>query len=134
MSNVGDTFFTLIDCMDGRTKAQALEYGQGIFDARFADTITEAGIDKVLAELEVDSEVGKSIKNKIDISVHKHHSKGLLIAGHDDCCGNPVADEIHRDQIKSAATKIKNMVPKEIEVRGVFIKLYPPLVEEVIRL
>jgi len=101
MSKLGDSFFTLIDCMDGRTKAYAIKYGQEVFDAQFADTITEAGIDKVLAELETGSELEKSIQNKIDISVYKHHSKGLLIAGHDDCAGNPVTDEAHKDQILS---------------------------------
>ena len=52
--------------------------------------ITEAGINKVLAE-EKDTSQIHSIINRVKISVDIHKSNSITIVGHHDCARNPVS-------------------------------------------
>jgi hypothetical protein len=122
MSHAGDTFFTSIGCMDGRVHQVITVYGQNKFDAKYADTITEAGIVGQLAKKDADPKLLEAVKNKILISLSKHLSKGIVVHGHVECAGNPVEDNLHKEQTKQAALAIKSMVgAMPIEVIPVFV-------------
>jgi hypothetical protein len=122
MSQAGETFFTSIGCMDGRVHQVILEYGQNKFGAKYADTITEAGLIGQVLKPDVDPKLLESIKNKILISLSKHLSKGIVVHGHSECAGNPIPDEPHIEQTKQVATLIKSMVgAMNIEVIPVFV-------------
>jgi carbonic anhydrase len=120
MSDLGETFFTSVGCMDGRVQAPIEEYGQKRYGVLFPDTITEAGLVGLLAN-NPSSELLESIKKKVLISVEKHHSKGIIVHGHQACAGNPVEDEQHKEETKKAADVIKTFVPQELEVKPVFV-------------
>lgn len=123
MSNVNDTFFTSVGCMDGRVQEPIMKYGREKFGAQFPDTITEAGLVGKYAEAGNDSDLGRSIKFKaVDVSVGKHHSKGIVVHGHQECAGNPVDDEIHKKQVLKCA-ELLSALDSNITVISVFVNL-----------
>lgn len=120
MSN-GETFFTVIGCMDGRCQEAVTSFGKRKFHADYPDTITEAGIVGILANGATDSFL-RRLKNKIKISLEKHHSKGIIVDGHEECAGNPVDDETHRHQVEKSVHVIYNLIHGKIPVVGVFVR------------
>lgn len=119
MSDLGETFFTAVGCMDGRVQDPIAKYGRDKFGVLFADTITEAGLVGLLSN-NPSPELLDSIKKKVLISVEKHHSKGIIVHGHQECAGNPVEDNRHREETKKAAEIIRDFV-QEVEVKPVFV-------------
>src|SRR3990167_11376857 len=106
MSQAGETFFTSVGCMDGRIQAVIAKYGQQKFDAKYPDTITEAGLVGLLTNKADDtgSLLRESIKKKILISVEKHHSRGIIVHGHQECAAlDAVNDNTHKQNILKAA-------------------------------
>lgn len=120
MSQAGESFFTSVGCMDGRVQEPVAQYGRQKFGALFADTITEAGLVGVLSHAE--QSLLDSIKNKVQISLEKHHSKGIIVHGHEDCAGNPVDDEKHLDDVRRSVEIIKGLINSQVPVIGVFVK------------
>lgn len=122
MSQQGETFFTSIGCMDGRVHQAITTYGQNKFGAKYADTITEAGLVGLIFKKDIDSKLLESIKNKILISLSKHLSKGIVVHGHSECAGNPVEDQEHKEETRESARIVKTMVgAMDIEVIPVFV-------------
>ena len=121
MSNPGETFFTSIGCMDGRVQDPISQYGKKRYGVKYMDTITEAGLVGVLGSPSVDKQLLESIKNKILISLEKHHSKGIVVHGHQECAGNPVDETLHREQTVDAASVIRSFVPSDLEIMPVFV-------------
>jgi hypothetical protein len=121
MSHVGETFFTSVGCMDGRVQEPILRYGQQKFGVKYADTITEAGLVGLLAKENVEPALLDSIKKKILISLEKHHSKAIVVHGHQECAGNPVEDKQHAEETITAAKVIKSFLPPEALVIPVFV-------------
>jgi carbonic anhydrase len=122
MPQVGETFFTIVGCMDGRVQGPAAEFGRQKFGAEYPDTITEAGLVGKLAQENTDQELLDSVKNKLDISFEKHHSKGIVVHGHQECVGNPVSDDEHKDEIRKSVQKIKSLINSSVPVVGAFAK------------
>lgn len=122
MSQAGETFFTSVGCMDGRVQVPVLNFGRQKFGALFADTITEAGLVGLLVKDSADQNLLDSIKNKINISLEKHHSQGIVVHGHQECAGNPVEDEKHKEDIRKSVEVIKFLITSEVPVIGVFVK------------
>ena len=89
-------FATSISCMDGRIQIPISQWIKENYSVDFVDTITEPGVDKVIAgNSDLDS-----IKTKIGISINAHKSKLVVVSGHYDCAANPVSDDEHIDLIK----------------------------------
>lgn len=122
MSQVGESFFTSVGCMDGRVQEPVLNFGQQMFNVKYADTITEAALVGLLAKDDVDSNLLASIKKKILISLEKHHSKGIIVHGHAECAGNPVADEQHKKDVQKAAQTISALIQNNTQIIPVFVK------------
>jgi carbonic anhydrase len=120
MSDLGETFFTSVGCMDGRVQAPIEEYGQNRYGVLFPDTITEAGLVGLLAN-NPSADLLEFIKKKVLISVEKHHSKGIIVHGHQACAGNPIEDNQHKEETKKATEVVKTFVPAELEVKAVFV-------------
>jgi carbonic anhydrase len=120
MADLGETFFTSVGCMDGRVQAPIAKYGQDKYQVLHPDTVTEAGLVGLLAN-NPSVELLDSIKKKVLISVEKHHSKGIIVHGHQDCAGNPVEDELHKEQTIEAAKVIRDFVTEDVEVKPVFV-------------
>lgn len=122
MSQAGETFFTSVGCMDGRVQEPVLHFGQAQLGAKYADTITEAGLVGLLSKDNVDSSLLDSIKKKILISLEKHQSKGIIIHGHEECARNPVDDQQHKKDVLKAAKTIGKLIQKDTQIIPVFVK------------
>lgn len=105
-----ETFFTVIGCMDGRCMEAVTLYGQERFGVQYPDTITEAGLVGLLAQKDIDQNLLAGLKKKIDISLKNHHSKGILVFGHAECAGNPVADNLHKEDVLRAADVVRSLI------------------------
>ena len=111
-------FGTTINCIDGRTQKPVSEWIKEKFQVEFVDTVTEPGCDKLLPEN--NAEKIEQVKSKVLISINKHNSTVVVIAGHHDCAGNPVSKEEHISQIKQSTEIIKSWnLP--VKVAGLWI-------------
>jgi carbonic anhydrase len=110
-------YCTLICCMDGRFNMAVNEYIRVKYGYVYVDTITDAGpVSKIINESYL-----KDIEDKIVlISVKKHKSDHLFIAGHHDCAGCPVDDDTQKRYIEEAVDILKKDL-KDITVTGIFI-------------
>ncbi|MBI2036719.1 hypothetical protein HYT17_03760 [Candidatus Microgenomates bacterium] len=124
MSQEGETFFTIIGCMDGRCQEAVSLFGQDRFGAVYPDTITEAGLVGFFNKEPIDQQLLTSLKKKIDISLKHHHSKGILVFGHQECAASDAVDEEkHKQDVLAAAEVIKTLVDNEaVAVIPLFVK------------
>jgi hypothetical protein len=97
-------FATSVSCMDGRIQIPLTNWIKENFSVDYVDTITEPGIDKLVA----DNTDLESIKIKVGISINKHESELIVVSGHYDCAGNPVSNEDHITQIKKGIEVISS--------------------------
>ena len=111
-------FCTLVCCMDGRFIHILNEYIRSNYRYTFVDTITDAGaVNKIVS----DEEYLKKIEDKVVlISVNKHKSDHIFVAGHSDCAGCPTDDDTQKGYIKKAVSMIHEHLP-EIAVTGLFV-------------
>lgn len=116
-----DTFFTALRCMDGRCEELVAQFGKNKFQAEYPDTITEAGLVKIISHNPSEEFIVK-LKEKLDISVNKHHSRGIVVCGHQDCAANPVDDEQHKNDVRKSVEVIKSLINSLVPVLGVFVK------------
>src|SRR3990172_11781197 len=120
MSEANEIFFTVVGCMDGRVQSPVVEFGRAKFGADYPDTITEAGIVGLISN-NPDSAFVENLKLKLIISIEKHHSKGIVVDGHQECAGNPVSDEKHKEDIRRSIEFIRNLIENKIPIIGVFV-------------
>lgn len=114
-----NNFVTAINCMDGRVQKPVMDFAIAKFGADYVDIVTEAGPDNILSENK-DIDTIESIKKRVLISVEKHESKVIIIAGHHDCAGNPVEKEMHYKHIRESVENIKKW-NFDVEVCGVWV-------------
>ena len=120
MSQAGETFFTVVGCMDGRVQASVAEFGREKFEADYPDTITEAGIVGLISN-NPEQKFVENLEFKLWVSIEKHHSKGILVDGHQECAGNPVDDERHKEDVRKSVEFIRELIEDKVPVTGVFV-------------
>ncbi len=109
-------FATSVSCIDGRTQLPLAAWIKEKYSVDFVDVISEPGVDKKIVEsIDLDS-----IKHKVGISISAHKSKVIVVSGHHDCAGNPVADDVHISQIKKGVKEISSW-GMDAEVIGVWV-------------
>lgn len=113
------SFFTAVNCIDGRVQLPVINYLMGCYEVAFVDSVTESGPVAVLAEMQ-DSVKSRSILERIDVSVKKHKSLGIAVIAHYDCAGNPVSKEVQIQQLKIATEFIRGKYP-EVETIGLWV-------------
>lgn len=113
------TFATLLNCMDGRVQIPVNRFLQDRWGMPHIDTITEAGIVRFLSS-ESGSPVSSAALDKIRISLEKHGSQKIALAAHAGCAGNPVADEIQKNEILQGVDFLKQQFP-ECEILGLWV-------------
>jgi len=116
---VGNIFATAINCIDGRIQKPIIEFAINKFRVDYVDLITEPGPDKTLSENKALGII-ESIKRRALISIEKHGSKIVIVAGHHDCAANPAEEGEHRRQIAEAVKKIKEW-NLEVDVYGIWV-------------
>ena len=97
------SFYTAVNCMDGRVQLPVINYLKKRFGVSYVDVITEAGPPLILAEQQNSTEAN-SILQRVDISINKHKSSGIAIVAHYDCAGNPAP---RAEQLKQLVSSIK---------------------------
>src|SRR5690606_12747199 len=106
---------TVVGCMDGRVQDVISEFGQKTLNSRFPDTITEPGIVGMLTQMQ-SADFLESLKQKLLISLDKHHANGIIVDGHQECAGDPVDDKVQREHIKKAVEVIRGIVGNRVPV------------------
>ena len=112
-------FCTAINCMDGRAQLPVIHYLQQRFHAAYVDTITEPGINRLLAE-ESNATLCASIHARIAISLERHDSVGMAVCGHHDCAGNPVDRQTQISHIRQAVAALRQRYP-QVPVIGLWV-------------
>ena len=100
------SFYTAINCMDGRIQESVANYIKKKYNVLFVDMITGVGPVKILSNKETENL--ESIISCIDISLKKHKSKGIAIVAHYDCAGNPITDEEQKKLLQKSVIFLKN--------------------------
>ena len=100
------SFYTAINCMDGRIQEPITNYIKKKYNVLFVDMITGAGPVKILSNKKTENL--ESIISCIDISLKKHKSKGIAIVAHYDCAGNPITDEEQKKLLQKSVIFLKN--------------------------
>ncbi|MBI2860635.1 MAG: hypothetical protein HYX91_03910 [Chloroflexi bacterium] len=88
---IANRFATAINCIDGRVQIPVRDWIKAHHPVDYVDMITEPGPERQLAES--NQAIVESIKRRLEISLTRHNSTLVAIAGHHDCAGNP-ADEV----------------------------------------
>lgn len=104
------SFATALNCMDGRVQLPVNEAVRSTFGVSCVDTITAAGIVKFLAD-EIDASETKTILSNIRVSLEKHGSRGIAVAAHHDCAGNPHSEQRQREQLARAVGFLQEHFP-----------------------
>ena len=113
------SFCTVINCMDGRVQLPVIEYLQERFNVDYVDSITDPGPNLILAQ-QNDTNAVDSIFNRVKISIDRHGSIGIAVAGHYNCAGNPAAKERQAQHTLDAIECIKRRY-RELEVIGLWV-------------
>jgi hypothetical protein len=113
------SFCTVVNCMDGRIQVPVIEYMQGRFGVDYVDSITEPGPNLILAK-QTNINIVESIFHRLKISIERHASVGIAVAGHYDCAGNPSTREEQTGHTIEAIRCIKSRY-SELEVIGLWI-------------
>ncbi len=94
-------FATAITCMDGRVQLPVMTYIKNTQGVEYVDMITAPGVHKVIAE-GINLTATELLKNSAGISVEKHGSRLIAIAGHYDCSANPSDTDTSLKQLLAA--------------------------------
>lgn len=113
------SFCTTINCMDGRVQLPVIEYLKKRCGADYVDTITESGPNLILAD-GTNQTLVDSILARVDISVNKHGSRVIAVAGHFDCAGNQADQAGQRKHTAKAVEFLAAKYP-ECEVIGLWV-------------
>lgn len=97
------TFAAAINCIDGRAQSPVSDWVRVNYNVSYVDTITIPGADKIVAE---HPEHEAHLLESLRVSVEKHGSKVVAIAGHYECAANPASAGEHIRMIRAAAQRI----------------------------
>ncbi len=112
-------FVTVVNCMDGRVQLPVINYLQQTYDARYVDSVTEAGPVRFLAD-GGESNEKDSILRRVAVSVNGHGSRLIAVVGHADCTGNTADIETQKAQLAASASLLAASFP-EADVVGLWL-------------
>ncbi|MBN2430934.1 MAG: hypothetical protein JXQ27_05635 [Acidobacteria bacterium] len=113
------TFGTAINCMDGRVQLPLIHWMKERYGVDYVDKVTEPGPNRIVAT-RTPAELFQSILNRVTISLEKHGSHRIVIAGHHDCAGNPAPYGEQFQQLKDSVNVLTDRFPG-VEVVAVWI-------------
>lgn len=93
--------------MDGRVQLPVAEFTRRQFGVDFVDMVTTAG---AVANFHSD------LIRQVGISLDAHQSRGVVVAAHEGCAGNPVSEERQRMQCLEAVEKVAYAYPETLVV------------------
>lgn len=104
------SFYTTINCMDGRAQLPVISYLMERFGVQYVDVITEPG-PVALLSADPESDASRSIFGRVEVSLDAHHSAGIAMVAHVDCAGNPVSDSEQREQMRACLRVLAKRYP-----------------------
>ena len=114
-------FATSLCCIDGRIQIGSHDFLRKNYGVHYIDTITEPGVNKILAEME-DVFTINSLYQKLLASIAFHQSNLIAVVGHYDCIANPVNKELHIQQVLKSIEILKKMqLPGNPEIIGLWV-------------
>ncbi len=113
------SFVAAVLCIDGRFRRCLVEWLTAHFGIDYIDLITEPGPDGLLAQ-DPEGPRASGIRSRLAVSLAAHQPVAIVIAGHDDCAGNPVEPAIHRTQERRAAAVLRGWY-EELPVLGLHV-------------
>jgi hypothetical protein len=99
-------FGTIVNCIDGRVQEHVSAWTRKQYLLDYTDVVTEPGPDRAITSGR--PEQVQSIRSRIEVSIRAHRSNVIVIAGHEDCAGNPVEKAEHLRQIRAAVNVIRD--------------------------
>lgn len=112
-SSAQPSFATAINCMDGRVQYPVTLFTRRRFEVDYVDMVTAAGAV---------ADINDNLLHQVGISLKAHQSRGVVVAAHQGCAGNPVDEVSHRSQCLAAAEKVRLIYP-DVEVVAVWVCL-----------
>ena len=106
-----NSFYTVINCMDGRAQLPVINFIRDKFKIAYVDMITEPDPNLILSENN-NEQLLSLIYNRIDISTNQHNSQGVAIVGHYDCAGNPETKEEQLIHLNKSVEILKMKYPQ----------------------
>ena len=113
------SFATAVNCIDGRVQEPVIHYVRKRFQVNYVDVITEPGVNAFLTHTG-DLPRLEHLLAKIRISIEKHHSGAIAVAGHHDCAANP-ASRAEQESQTYRAMKILSRHNPGIEIIGLWV-------------
>lgn len=110
-------FCTLVNCIDGRAQIPAIEYMKKRTGAQYVDCVTAPGANLALCE---NQDARAAMLAAVKISVEKHASSAIAVAGHYDCAANPTPGDEQAAHTKNAVEILKAAHP-DAEVIGLWV-------------
>lgn len=112
-------FCTAVNCMDGRVQLPVIKYLQGRFNVEYVDSVTEPGPNLLLAK-QTDKDAVRSILRRIRVSVERHSSVGIALAGHHECAGNPATRQEQKQHLIVGIEFLRRQYPN-IPIIGLWV-------------
>ena len=112
-------FCTAVNCMDGRVQLPVIRYLQGRFNVEYVDSVTEPGPNLLLAK-RTDKDAVRSILRRIRVSVERHSSVGIALAGHHECAGNPATRQEQKQHLIVGIEFLRRQYPN-IPIIGLWV-------------
>ena len=101
-----DRFGTAVNCIDGRAQTPVTDWMRLNCNIAFVDMITTPGAEQVLCE--GPNERASRIEKKVRLSVVRHLSETVAVAGHYDCAANGCDREEKLVMILDAVETVKS--------------------------
>lgn len=113
------SFATAVNCMDGRVQRCVSDYIRSVYCVEYVDTISVAGPVKLFAE-DSEGDMVVAILEMIERSIRLHESEVIAVVAHYDCLGNPIEDDIQKEQLDKSVKFIKSKFG-QCEVVGLWV-------------
>jgi carbonic anhydrase len=110
-------FAAAITCMDGRIQTRTIDQVMTRFGVRYVDNITSTG-----AVQHLDGSVsptGEGLLRSLTVSSEAHGTNQVALVAHTGCAGNPVPDNVQKEQLLRAKDVVSERFP-EMEVMALF--------------
>jgi len=111
------SFATCLNCIDGRTHLPLIDWIRTYYGVQFVDLITEPAMVELLA---CGCQENTLLLNKIRLSLEKHNSKIIIVAGHHDCAGCSKNNLEHKKDLNQAVVNLSEIFP-EVHISGVWV-------------
>jgi hypothetical protein len=110
-------FATCLNCIDGRAQLPVLNWIKERYRFEFIDLITEPGI---AGSLVIGGAADEAIVSKVQLSLEKHRSKYIFVAGHHDCAAYQGDDLRHKADLTAVLERIRLLFPT-VQVAGLWV-------------